>query len=77
MAVVLLPAVGYGPATGDRMLRVLRLGARSPRMHRVRIDYPGTGDSAGAATVLSGLRPWAETLTPPANGWPNEDSSAS
>ena len=56
VAVVLLPAVGYGHSTGHRMLRVLAEALAARGCTAVRIDYPGTGDIAGDATVLSGLR---------------------
>ena len=56
VAGVLLPAVGYGHSTGHRMLRVLAEALAARGCTAVRIDYPGTGDIAGDATVLSGLR---------------------
>ena len=55
VAVVLPPALGYAHSIGHRMLRVLAEALVARGCTAVRIDYPGTGASAGA-TVLSGLR---------------------
>lgn len=62
MAVVLLPAVGYGHSTGHRMLWVLAEALAARGCTAVRIDLPGNRRQRGRR-VLSGLRPWAETLT--------------
>jgi alpha-beta hydrolase superfamily lysophospholipase len=62
LGVVILPPVSYAYSSSHRYWRSLAEALARDGITALRVDYPGTGDSAGAAPCLSELAPWRSVL---------------
>ena len=60
--VVILPPVGYAYSSSHRFWRSLAEALAAHGITVLRVDYPGTGDSAGVASRLHDLTPWRAAL---------------
>ena len=62
LGVVVLPPVGYEYSSSHRFWRSLAEALADRDVTTLRVDYPGTGDSAGPVEELQDLTPWRSTL---------------
>jgi alpha-beta hydrolase superfamily lysophospholipase len=62
VGVVILPPAGYAYSSSHRFWRMLAETLAARGITTLRVDYPGTGDSGGAAESLQRLAPWRSVL---------------
>ena len=62
LGVVILPPVGYEYSSSHRFLRSLAESVAEGGATVLRVDYAGTGDSAGHVSGIDGLEPWRSAL---------------
>jgi pimeloyl-ACP methyl ester carboxylesterase len=63
LGVVFLPAVGYAYSSSHRAVRVIAEALAEQGCWVVRVDYPGTGDSAGREADIEALSTWRDTVS--------------
>ena len=62
LGVVLCPPWGFEDLTMRKGWRLLAEAVAAAGYPCLRFDYPGTGDSAGRATDVTGVRQWVEAI---------------
>ena len=62
VGVVILPPAGYAYTSSHRFWRMLAETLAARDITTLRVDYPGTGDSGGAAESLQRVAPWRAVL---------------
>lgn len=62
LGVVILPPVGYEYSSSHRFLRILAERLAEGGATVLRVDYEGTGDSAGEFSSIDGLEQWRSAL---------------